>query len=80
MKLESFYANWDTIHYETVAILILEDDTTDPEEVVYPILKALCEIGVFKPGDKFKAAKAGNTIVIGKAHLYLEMDSMDSVN
>ena len=79
-NIGDFYKNWDCVHYETVAILILEDDTTDPEDVVVPMMTALCQMQMFKSGDKYKIAKAGNTIIIGKAHLYLEMDSLDGVN
>ena len=76
---ESNYLDWDSTHYETVCMLIV-DDNVSTDEVVESMLWALCQVGMLEVGDNFNFAKTGNTIIIGKAHNYIELEGTGTVN
>lgn len=76
---EKKYKDWDDIHYETVCMLIV-DEGLSADDVVEDMMPALCKIGLFTHGDKYKTAKAGNTIIIGKSQGYINLEIEGKVN
>ena len=84
MKINPFnkysaISDWDSIHYETVCMVII-DGSIDTDEIAQHMLYALCQSGVLEEGDSFNFTKTGNTIIIGKALADISLDSSDSVN
>ena len=78
-NLDKSYADWDSIHYETVCIVIAKR-SVDADEVVEGMIFAICQAGILKDGDSFRFSKAGDMIVIGKACANIQINYEDTIN
>ena len=79
-NLDKSFAEWDSIHYETICMVIVGHGTIDTEEVVEGMLVALCQTGLLEAGDSFGFSKSGDMIVIGKACANISIDFEDTIN
>ena len=76
---ENMYLGWDEPIYETVCMLIIDEGISD-KDIMDDVMPALCNVGLILPGDDYKVARAGNTILIGKSRGYIDMEIDGTVN
>ena len=79
-NFDNSFARWDSIHYETVCMVIVGRGIVDADEIVEGMLYALCQAGLLVAGDSFRFSRAGDTIVIGKACANISIDYEDTIN
>ena len=67
------FKDFDDLRWELVC-QVKVDTETETQDIAKKIVRMLCDIDIFVPGDQFQAAKVGDFICIIKAYPYISIE------